>query len=347
VQLPEPRGQVSAQVLAALAQSRPSYVTGIEEWVGRRPSPSPLHDEDRQLTLWILNELHYQGFDGVADDLEWAPELLSVRRALEAETEQWLRQRTESPVRRFMCSAEDVAERIFSMVAQDDGPSPARYLRNRASRSQAIEWMIHRSVYTLKEADPHTWAIPRLRGSAKVALVELQYDEYGAGVPERQHARMFADALRACGLDDEYGAYVDIVPAPTLAISNVVSMFGLHRRLRGAAMGHLAAFEATSSLPARDVSAGLTRLGLGNAAPYFDEHVEADAVHEQVAAREICGVLAKTPAMTAEIAFGAAACLLVDAVAGAHLLQHWRSGVSSLRVCRPSRDVGDELVPAG
>jgi hypothetical protein len=347
VQLPEPRGQVSARVLAALAQARPSCVAGIAEWIRGSPSPSPLHDEDRQLTLWALNELHYQGFDDADDDLEWAPELLTVRASLEAETEQWLRQRTDSSVRRFMRSAEDVPQRLFAMVAQDDGPSPARYLRNRASRAQAIEWMIHRSVYTLKEADPHTWAIPRLRGPAKVALVELQYDEYGAGVPGRQHARMFADSLRACGLDDEYGAYVDMVPAPTLTISNVVTMLGLHRRLRGAAMGHLAAFEATSSLPARDISAGLTRLGLADAAPYFDEHVEADAVHEQVAAREICGVLADTPEMTAEIAFGAAACLLVDAVAGSHLLQRWQSGASSLRVYRPSRDVDDELVPAG
>jgi hypothetical protein len=347
VHLPEPRGQVSESVLSALTHAGSSGVAGIAEWIVRSPSQSPLHDEDRQLTLWVLNELHYDGFDDTDDDLEWEPELLGVRRALETETERWLRQRTASPVRRFMRSAEQVPERIFAMVAQDDGPSPARYLRNRASREQALEWMIHRSVYTLKEADPHTWTIPRLRGSAKVALVELQYDEYGAGVPERQHARMFADSLRACGLDDRYGAYVDMAPAPTLAISNVVSMFGLHRRLRGAAMGHLAAFEATSSLPARDVAAGLTRVGLEDAAPYFDEHVEADAVHEQMAARQICGVLADTRDMTAEIAFGAAACLLVDAVAGAYVLQRWETGASSLRVLRPSRDVDDELVPAG
>ena len=38
-------------------------------------------------------------------------------------------------------------------------------------------------------------------------------------------------------------------PAITLAIGNLMSLFGLHRRLRGAIVGHLAAFEMTSSLP--------------------------------------------------------------------------------------------------
>src|ERR671932_396565 len=95
------------------------------------------------------------------------------------------------------------------------------FVRNRATREQALELLMHRSVYTLKEADPHTWTVPRLVGAPKVALVELQYDEYGAGIPGRQHARMFADALDACGLDPSYGGYVDVAPAPTLAVSNV------------------------------------------------------------------------------------------------------------------------------
>ena len=55
--------------------------------------------------------------------------------------------------------------------------------------------LVHRSVYQLKEADPHTFAVPRVQGSAKVALVELQFDEYGAGRAERQHATLFGDGL--------------------------------------------------------------------------------------------------------------------------------------------------------
>ena len=41
-----------------------------------------------------------------------------------------------------------------------------------------------------------------------------------------------------------------------------MSLFGLHRRLRGALVGHLAAFEMTSSIPNRRYGDGLRRLGV-------------------------------------------------------------------------------------
>ena len=152
--------------------------------------------------------------------------------------------------------------------------------------------MTQRSLYHLKESDPTAFVLPRLDGPAKAALAELLYDEYGGGRPDRLHATLFARALEGCGLDPAYGAYVDLTPGYTLAVNNAMSLFGLHRRLRGAALGHLAAFEATSSLPCRRIASGIRRLGLPDAVwDYFDEHVEADAVHEQVALRNICGTL--------------------------------------------------------
>ena len=57
--------------------------------------------------------------------------------------------------------------------------------------------LMQRSAYTLREADPHSWAIPRLEGRAKAALVEIQSDEYGGGRPQRVHAELFARAMRA------------------------------------------------------------------------------------------------------------------------------------------------------
>lgn len=43
---------------------------------------------------------------------------------------------------------------------------------------------MHRSAYQLKEADPHSFALPRVpAGRAKAAFVEIQADEYGGGVP--------------------------------------------------------------------------------------------------------------------------------------------------------------------
>ena len=94
------------------------------------------------------------------------------------------------------------------------------------------------------------------------------------------------------GLDTSYGGFVDDVPGITLATNNLMSLLGLHRRFRGATAGHLAAIEMTSSAPNRRYGQGLRRLGLPDAAcVFFDEHVEADAVHEQIAAHDLCGAL--------------------------------------------------------
>ena len=79
----------------------------------------------------------------------------------------------------------------------------------------------------------------------------------------------------------------------TLLATNVISMFGLHRRWRGALVGHLAMFEMTSSVPNARYARGHRRLGGGEeAALFFDEHVVADSVHDQIALHELAGGLA-------------------------------------------------------
>lgn len=219
------------------------------------------------------------------------------------------------------------------MAAEESGPSLSRYLAKHATVDEAREFLIHRSIYTLREADPHSWAIPRLSGGPKCALVEIQSDEYGGGNADRVHATILAKTMRGAGLNDSYGAYITHVPAITLASQNMMSMFGLNRRLLGAIVGHLAAFEMTSSIPNRWYGEGFRRLGFGeDVTDYFDEHVEADAVHEQIASRDLAGGLAEQhPELLPDIMFGAAACLTVDGLTGVHMLDNWRAGNSSLR----------------
>jgi hypothetical protein len=143
--------------------------------------------------------------------------------------------------------------------------------------------------------------------------------------------------MRWLGLDDRYGHYVPAVPAVTLAVSNLMSLFALHRRWTGSLLGHLAALEMTSTEPNRLYSAGARRLGAGvRAREYFDEHVEADAVHEQIAVHDLCeGYAAAHPGAAAGILFGAACCLAVDDALAAHLLSCWRAGQPSLRPAAP------------
>jgi hypothetical protein len=291
-----------------------------------------LTDDDVQLALYVMYELHYRGFDGVDDDWEWDPELLGVRHLVETALGEHLVTGVDVPGD-VPPVPSAVAESLFALTAPGPGPSVARFVAKRASLEQLHELLIHRSVYQLKEADPHTWAIPRLVGRPKAALVEIQADEYGGGDPDRMHCELFARTMRGAGLDAEYGAYVEQIPAVTLAGVNVMSFFGLHRRWRGATAGHLAAFEMTSSLPNRLYGDGFRRHGFGpDVTWYFDEHVEADAVHEQIAGRDLAGALAQQePDLTHDILFGAATCLYLDDLVGQHLLSAWDAGVSSLR----------------
>ena len=192
--------------------------------------------------------------------------------------------------------------------------------------------MIHRSAYQLKEADPHSWALPRLWGAPKAAMVEIQADEYGGGRPEHIHAELFARAMEAVGLDARYGAYLDQIPGVTLATVNLMSLLGLHRRRRGAIVGHLALFEMTSSIPNRRYGAGLRRLGYGeDATAFFDVHVVADAVHESIAAVDLAGGLARQdPRLGADVLWGARALIALEDRWARHLLSAWEADSSSL-----------------
>ncbi|WP_204004601.1 iron-containing redox enzyme family protein [Micromonospora lutea] len=290
----------------------------------------PLTDEDLQLTLFLCYELHYRGWQGVEDAWEWQPSLLAVRAIAERRFEEAIRRLAGSQP---TVSPDDLPAALHRLTTDDEGPSLGEFLRRRGTLPQFREFLVHRSVYHLREADPHSWGIPRLGGPPKAALVEIQMDEYGNGQPHRMHAELFRTTIDRLGLDSRYGAHLDAVPAITLATNNAMSLFGLHRRLRGALVGHLAAFEMTSSLPNRRYGDALRRLG-GDAAAtrFFDEHVEADAVHEQIAVHDLCaGLVRQEPALTADVLFGAATVLALDDLFARHLLGAWAAGRSSLR----------------
>jgi hypothetical protein len=201
------------------------------------------------------------------------------------------------------------------------------------TRDHLRELAIHRSIYQLKEADPHTFGIPRLCGDAKEAMVEIQADEYGVGGPDEPHAALFARTLDLLGLEAAYGAYVDAVPGITLTTGNLISLFALHRQWRGALAGHLALFEMCSVVPMGRYAATIRRLGFPErAARFYDVHVEADERHQVVGRDRLAGGLADIePLLRGEIVFGARALDLVERRFATHLLDRWADGASSLR----------------
>jgi Iron-containing redox enzyme len=146
-------------------------------------------------------------------------------------------------------------------------------------------------------------------------------------------SELFAYTLRELGPDATYGRYLDQLPGSTLATVNLVSMFGLHRRLRGALVGHLAVFEMTSVTPMRRYSDALERMGVDREARrFYDVHVVADEFHQDIALHQlVAGLVSHEPAMAADVLFGASSVLHVEDTFARHLLDSWApGGVSSL-----------------
>ncbi|GGR18421.1 iron-containing redox enzyme family protein [Streptomyces roseolus] len=319
--LPEARGEVSQALRDRLLGAGSGQLPGPAEIA--RCSP---YGEDLHLALHLCYELHYRGFAGVPDTLEWDHRLLEARALLE--------HRFESALRHDCSPLPDVGEALDALLVEPaEGTGVSDFLMSRGESWHLREYAALRSVHQLREADPHLWVVPRLLGRAKAAMVAIEYDEYGCGRPERMHSRLYAELMAALDLDPSYGHYTDAAGAELLAASNLMSFLGLHRRLRGALVGHFAVLETTSPPAASRIAAATRRTGAGAAAErYYDEHVEADAVHEQLVRREVVGgLLEDEPALAPEVAFGiAATCFLEDRL-GSQVVDAWTRGESALR----------------
>ncbi|MFJ9722167.1 iron-containing redox enzyme family protein [Streptomyces sp. NPDC101209] len=316
---PSPRGPVSAGVQGYLLDTgplpRPETVAAADPY-----------GDDLQLALYLCYELHYRGLAGVPPEREWDTDLLRTRAALEHRFLTTLR--ADTPVH------DTVEDALGDLLVEPvEGSGVSHFLREEGELWQVREYATHRSLYHLKEADPHAWVLPRLTGRAKAAMAAVEFDEFGGGRADRLHAQLFANLMTDLGLDTTYGRYVDAASAEMLATVNLMSLFGLHRALRGALVGHFAAVEITSSPGSRRLADAMRRTGAGPAAEHFyDEHVEADAVHEQVVRHEVIGgLLEEQPHLAPDVVFGIDATGHVEDRFAARLLEDWRAGRSSLR----------------
>src|ERR1700742_3353384 len=325
-QLPAAYGPLSMAVRCSLTELAPRDQLAR---IGTSVRDSDPYGLDLQLALYMCYELHYRGFAGVDPTWEWNPGLLHLR----AQMERTFLAGVRRDVGRIEPGLTAEAEMDSLSMESIEGTGPSYYLRDTGTWEQMREYFVHRSLYHLKEGDPHAWAIPRLHGQAKASFVAVEFDEYGAGHGARLHQQLFADLLTAAGVAPTYLAYLDNVPAESLAVVNLMSLFGLHRQLRGAAVGHFASTEITSPPGSRRLVDALQRL----AAPreciaFYREHVEADAVHEQVVRVDVVGdLVAREPHLDPDVVFGIRAHAAVEDRFADAIMASWKAGESSLR----------------
>jgi hypothetical protein len=320
--IPWPRGPLSAAVINAL-QSEPGTL-------GEMPDvdvADPLSDDDFQLALYLCYEVHYRDLTGL--DWEWDLDLLAFRARLEDAFAERLREEISphSGRRTF-----DVATEIDQLIFATRRASISSYFSGDGTLDQFREFCVHRSASHLREGDPHAFAIPRLSGDAKAALIEIQYEDNGVGYSRDAQSTLFAATMTALGLDASYGSYVEMLPGVTLATVNLVSMFALHRKWRAELVGQLAVLEMTSVGPMERYSRALQRFGIGpEGRRFYDAHVDIDAHHAEVArGRMVTGLLSADPELGADVLFGAAAMLLLEENFSRHLLGAWTQDRSSL-----------------
>jgi hypothetical protein len=283
---------------------------------------------DLHLALSVCYELHYRGFSGVDPDWEWNAGLLHLRGRLEQVFLTALRQDV-------VVGADETAEAEMARLSIEPttGTGPTHHLRTDGTWEQLQEYFVHRSLYHLKEGDPHAWAIPRLTGQAKASFVAVEFDEFGGGRAAQLHQQLFTDLLAAMDLDFGYLNYLNHAVAESLIPVNLMSMFGLHRALRGATIGHFAATEITSSPGSRRMVQALQRLDAPDAAVrFYAEHVEADAVHEQVVRTDVVGdLVGREPSLETDVVFGMRAFEFVEDRLADHMMGCWSAGRTSLR----------------
>jgi hypothetical protein len=199
-QLPRPRGPMTVALLDYLRRDPASTRVDPARLTWSGATTDAATDHDLQLALWLVYELPFRGLAGVDDAWEW-------HRGLAEVIEEWEDLLLDALVSVTMNTSMAAALRI----AADDQTLVA------GSLDQFRELLVHRSVCYLREADPPTYGFP-VAGAGKSAD--------------------FRSVLTEWGLSTRCGHYLNCVPGITLLTSNMISMFGRHRRFRAALAGH-------------------------------------------------------------------------------------------------------------
>ena len=131
--------------------------------IGASVRDSDPYGLDLQLALYMCYELHYRGFAGVDPTWEWNPGLLHLRGQLERTFLAGVR-RDVGPIEPDQTAEAEMDDLSIESV---DGTGPSYWLRDNGTWQQMREYFVHRSLYHLKEGDPHAWAIPRLTRSGQ------------------------------------------------------------------------------------------------------------------------------------------------------------------------------------
>ena len=296
--LPPARGPLSTRCSRRCRRAADPRLPGV-------PGDVDPYGDDLQLALHLAYELHYRPLAGVDADLEWDPDLLRLRRALE--------QPFLAALRATVAAATTSTRRSRRCCSSRAGTGPSWHLARRGRALAAAR--VRRAPVGL----PPQGGRPAGLGRAAAGGPGQGRAGRGAArrVRRRRAERMHAAPVRRddarARLDDGYGAHVDAAPATTLAPVNLMSLVGLHRSLRGAAVGQFVMVEVTSSPGSRRLSSAFDRLPT---APRGSGSTTSTSRPTRCTSRccapGLRDLLAREPELAADVVLGIEAGLLLE-----------------------------------
>jgi hypothetical protein len=287
-------------------------------------SVDALRDDDFALALYLCYEVHYRNLAQPfwRDD----PQLLEFRGELEGIFVDQLQEaiRFATPT-----GSIGVSIALDELLRRSSENSLSVFLSVSGTSEQFRELCVHQSAYQLRDPDPLPFGVTRFVGDTNDQTTS---DELTNGDHSRSPSSLFASTMEALGLDPSHGSYVENLPAVTLALVNLTSMFSLERKWRAALVGQLAVSDMTSSEPMYRYGQALARFGIGSEGHrFYDMQANIDAGHTVIARdRLVAGLIGAVPHLEADLLFGAAALLVLEENFEKHLLDAWWHNRTSL-----------------
>lgn len=272
------------------------------------------YGHDLQLALYVSYELHHRGFADVDPRWEWDPGVLQLRARLEEAFGTALRDDVGDVTQ---CKAADEIRRLCTRSS-----ALVDHLREEGTWAQMREYFVQRSVHRLKIDDAGAWAT--------YAMTPAEFDRSVSGAPERTPGCRFADVLTAAGLDASYLHYLGEVTPEALALVNMMSLFGLHRNLRGAATGQVVATKITIRRSSAGLVDALLRLGAPQpCVQFYRDH--AGTSDGPLRCETVGALLEREPELEPDVVLGIRAFELLEDRFANRLLTCWADGRPSLR----------------
>jgi hypothetical protein len=223
--LPTPRGPISEFLFAELE-------LGLHE-ISVRPAvrDDPIEGDDLHLALFVCYELHARGFEGIDGRWEWEPSLLSLRGALEERFEHALC----CAVGPIHVDGRTVVEAIDRARTELDSVRAGMHLDPIRARTD-LELRLLRAPLRTAQADAYAFGILRLPVPAQRHLPAIGSEARNGRVGPRLAGEPETHGWTERGTRPT--EHLARLPGIALAEANLASLFGLHRRHRGALAGH-------------------------------------------------------------------------------------------------------------